>query len=158
MTLWYPKSQISGIISQYWYNIYTSPNTYNHTVLKTAVPTIHSLHISPLIPSLDSLAPINSFLLNRENGCPRQSASHQQCVLKTTFSPPYPEHGKLPSILGDTIALGDNDFRASHCGRRDHLLTSAHVGPYINLGEGLTSTRPCLPACPVTYLVGWLAT
>lgn len=71
--------------------------------------------------------------------------SHQLRVRKTTFSPPYPEHGKLPSILPDTFAQCDNDFRTAQCGRRDHQLKSAHVSPYINHpGEVLASRRPCL--------------
>ena len=112
-------------------------------MLNIWVVTNTFLHISSFMPFLDSPAPTKLLLFTA--GKWLSAPSHQPCVHKTTFSPPYPEHGKLPSVLTDTFSQCDNDFRTAQCGRRDHPLKSAHDGPYINHpGEELASRRPCL--------------
>lgn len=87
-----------------------SQNTRESAMLNIWVVTKTSLHISSLIPFLDSPAPINSFLLQQENGCLRHLivSARQHFLLS-----------KLPSILLDTLAQCDNDFRTAQCGRRD---------------------------------------
>lgn len=128
------------------YSTCTRKNTCKSAMLNIWAVTKTSLHISSLIPFLDSPAPINSFLLQQENGCLRHliMSARQHFLLS-----------KLPSILLDTSAQCDNDFRTAQCGRRDHPLKSAHVGPIRQPPRRGVSRRRCLSVA--VQLPIWMA-
>ena len=95
-------------------------------------------------PNLFLFLTVNSIVLQQKKNCHQRHLIYRY-LHKTTFSPPYPEHDNPPSILPDTFAQCDNDFRTAQRGRRDHPLKSAHVCPFINHpGEELASRSPCL--------------
>lgn len=131
--------------------------TSKSTMLNIWAVTNTSLHISLFIPFLDSPAPINSFLLRKENGCPRHLISHVSArqhfsTLSWTLQTPiYPPRHICPAwqwLQNGPVWQERPSVKISPC-------RSIHQPPW--RGARFQEALP-FPGCPATYLDGWLTT